>query len=96
MVDRYLPMEQVREYTVEMGRPDSATEEKFRCMKAYGVSRISINPQSMKQHTLELLGRRHTVDDVRRVFALAREYGFDNINMDIIQVQDIKLWKIQN
>ena len=84
MVDRYLPMEQVREYTVEMGRPDSATEEKFRCMKAYGVSRISINPQSMKQHTLELLGRRHTVDDVRRVLALAREYGFDNINMDII------------
>lgn len=84
MVKRYLPIEDVQEYTVEAGRPDSISREKLLSMKQHGVSRISINPQSMKQHTLELLGRKHTVDDVRRVFALARELGFDNINMDLI------------
>lgn len=84
MIERYLPMNDVQEYTVEAGRPDSISREKLCCMKEYGVSRISINPQSMKQHTLELLGRKHTVDDVRRVFDMSRELGFDNINMDLI------------
>lgn len=84
MIERYLPMSDVQEYTVEAGRPDSISREKLCCMKEHGVSRISINPQSMKQHTLELLGRKHTVDDVRRVFDMSRELGFDNINMDLI------------
>lgn len=84
MVERYLPMDGVKEYTVEAGRPDSMTEGKLRCMKDHRVSRISVNPQSMKQHTLDLLGRRHTVSDVKRKYALARELGFDNINMDLI------------
>lgn len=84
MVDRYLPMEDVAEYTVEAGRPDSISEEKLQGMKAHRVSRISINPQSMKQHTLDLLGRKHSVEDVKRVYARARELGFDNINMDLI------------
>lgn len=84
MVDRYLPMEEVTEYTVEAGRPDSISEEKLHSMKEHRVSRISINPQSMKQHTLDLLGRKHSVEDVRRVYAMARELGFDNINMDLI------------
>lgn len=84
MIERYLPMDSVREYTVEAGRPDSITEEKLRCMKKHDVTRISINPQSMKEHTLELLGRKHTIRDVKRVFRMARETGFDNINMDFI------------
>lgn len=84
MVDRYLPMEEVTEYTVEAGRPDSISEEKLHSMKEHRVSRISINPQSMKQHTLDLLGRKHSVEDVKRVYARARELGFDNINMDLI------------
>ncbi len=84
MVDQYLPMEEVAEYTVEAGRPDSITEEKLHGMKEHRVSRISINPQSMKQHTLDLLGRKHLVEDVKRVYARARELGFDNINMDLI------------
>lgn len=84
MVDTYLPMDMSREYTVEAGRPDSITEEKLRIMKRHHVSRISINPQSMKQHTLELLGRRHTVEDIKDVFTMARSLGFDNINMDVI------------
>lgn len=72
------------EFTVEAGRPDSITREKLRLLKEYGVTRISINPQTMKQATLDLIGRRHTVEDVQRQFLLAREMGFTNINMDLI------------
>lgn len=84
MTDRYLPMTQIREYTVEAGRPDSITEDKLRIMKNHRVTRISINPQSMKQHTLDLLGRKHTVEQIREVYFMARRVGFDNINMDLI------------
>lgn len=74
----------VLEFTVEAGRPDSITEEKLLVLKKYGVTRISINPQTMKQETLDLIGRRHTVEMVKEKFALARRLGFDNINMDFI------------
>ncbi|MDO5550308.1 MAG: coproporphyrinogen dehydrogenase HemZ [Lachnospiraceae bacterium] len=74
----------VKEFTVEAGRPDSITEEKLRILKEHCVSRISINPQSMNQKTLDLIGRRHTVEQVKEVFWMARQAGFDNINMDII------------
>lgn len=74
----------VQEFTVEAGRPDSITREKLEVLKKHGVTRISINPQTMKQETLKLIGRRHTVEDVRTQFLLARELGFDNINMDLI------------
>ncbi len=74
----------VREFTVEAGRPDSITEEKLRVLQKYGVTRISINPQTMKQATLDLIGRRHTVQEVKDKFRLARSLGFDNINMDLI------------
>ncbi len=74
----------VSEFTVEAGRPDSITREKLKVLKKYGVTRISINPQTMKQETLDLIGRRHTVEDVKEKFAMAREEGFDNINMDLI------------
>ncbi len=73
-----------KEFTVEAGRPDSITREKLRVLKKHGVRRISINPQTMKQATLDLIGRRHTVGAVKEKFALAREEGFDNINMDLI------------
>lgn len=74
----------VKEFTVEAGRPDSITEEKLEVLKKYGVTRISINPQTMKQETLNLIGRRHTVEEVKDRFAMARRLGFDNINMDLI------------
>lgn len=74
----------VQEFTVEAGRPDSITREKLRVLKKHGVTRISINPQTMKQETLDLIGRRHTVEDVKEKFLMAREEGFDNINMDLI------------
>ncbi len=74
----------VREWTVEAGRPDSVTEDKLRVLKKYPVSRISVNPQTMHQKTLDLIGRRHTVDEVLNTYRLARAQGFDNINMDLI------------
>lgn len=72
------------ELTVEAGRPDSVTAEKFKVLKAHNVSRISINPQTMNQQTLDIIGRRHTVDQIREAFRMAREASFDNINMDLI------------
>ena len=74
----------LKEITVEAGRPDSITREKLEVLKAHNIGRISINPQTMQQKTLDIIGRRHTVEDLRRVYAMAREIGFDNINMDLI------------
>ena len=74
----------VREFTVEAGRPDSITADKLMVLKDHGVSRISINPQTMNQITLDLIGRKHTVEQVKDAFKLARDSGFDNINMDFI------------
>ena len=75
---------QVKEFTVEAGRADSITRDKLRVMKEYGVTRISVNPQTMNQETLDLIGRRHTVGQVEEAFRVAREEGFTNINMDLI------------
>ena len=74
----------LREWTVEAGRPDSITKDKLLVLKEEGVTRISINPQSMQQKTLDLIGRKHTTEQIREAFSLARECGHDNINMDLI------------
>lgn len=73
-----------KEVTVEAGRPDSVDLEKFKVLKKHEVGRISINPQTMNQKTLDLIGRKHTVEDIENAFALARQAGLDNINMDMI------------
>lgn len=72
------------EFSVEAGRADSITEDKLEVLKRHGVSRISVNPQTMKDETLRLIGRRHTTAQVEEAFRLARDMGFDNINMDLI------------
>ena len=69
---------------MEGGRPDSITPEKLAVLRRYPVTRISINPQTMNEETLRRIGRRHTVQDVRDAFGMAREHGFHDINMDII------------
>ncbi|WPC41277.1 coproporphyrinogen III oxidase [Clostridium sp. JS66] len=74
----------IEEFTVECGRPDSITSSKLNTMKKYNVHRISINPQTMNDDTLKLIGRKHTVQDVIDKFKMAREFGFNHINMDII------------
>lgn len=74
----------LKEFSLEAGRPDSITPRKLKIAKEMGVSRISVNPQTMNNDTLELIGRRHTAEDIERAYSMARDAGFDNINMDII------------
>lgn len=83
-VEERFDLSHMKEYTVEAGRPDSVTREKLEVLKRHGVSRISVNPQTMKEETLRIIGRQHTVQQVRDVYFMAREMGFDNINMDLI------------
>ena len=74
----------LKEFTVEAGRPDTITEEKLQIMRSFGVGRISINPQTMKQETLQLIGRMHSVEAVKQAFSLAEKAGFSAVNADII------------
>ena len=78
------PYAKVLEYTVEAGRPDSLEGNKLALLKAHSVGRISINPQTFRQETLDLIGRKHSIESVIERFYEARELGFDNINMDLI------------
>ncbi|MCD8068799.1 MAG: coproporphyrinogen dehydrogenase HemZ [Lachnospiraceae bacterium] len=79
-----LDLSRLQEFTVEAGRADSITAEKLKVLKKHGVTRISVNPQTMQQETLDFIGRRHTVEQVYQAYRTARDLGFDNINMDLI------------
>ncbi|MBO5386996.1 MAG: coproporphyrinogen dehydrogenase HemZ [Lachnospiraceae bacterium] len=83
-IDSAFDLSQCKEFTVEAGRPDSITKDKLMVMKNHNISRISINPQTMNDETLKVIGRAHTVEQTVEAFKLARECGFDNINMDLI------------
>ncbi len=80
----HFPMDTVKEFTVEAGRPDTIDEEKLTVLKNAGVTRISINPQTFSDSVLEAVGRRHTSELTVEKYRLARSLGFDNINMDLI------------
>ena len=85
VMDALRPLtERCGERTVEAGRPDTLDREKLQVMRAVGVTRISINPQTAHDETLKLIGRRHTAADTAAAYALARDMGFDDINMDLI------------
>ena len=89
-------MQYVREFCVECGRPDSITTDKLKVLKSFGVERISINPQTMGDETLKVIGRAHTAMDTENAFWMARQAGFENINMDMIvglpgeDIEDVK------
>ena len=83
-VDNNFDLSAIREYTVEAGRPDTITKEKLLTIKNNGATRISINPQTMNDSVLKAIGRKHTSADTVAAFSLARELGFNNINMDLI------------
>lgn len=83
-VETHFDLSSLREYTVEAGRPDTVTEEKLRVLKAAGVSRISINPQTLNDEVLAHIGRRHTAAQFYEAFELARRCGHTNINTDLI------------
>ena len=84
VVKKNFDLSNLLELTVEAGRPDSITREKLEALKEVGVDRISINPQTMQQKTLDLIGRHHTIEDIFESYKLARNVGFENINMDFI------------
>lgn len=84
LIGKYYNISSLLEFTVEAGRPDSITPEKLKVLKEHGVTRISVNPQTMNQKTLDVIGRRHTVGEFLKAYNDAREAGFDNINNDII------------
>ena len=77
-------MSYCHEFTVEAGRPDTITGDKLDAMKTHGITRISINPQTLNDEVLKIIGRRHTTAQTLSAFAMAREHGFRNINMDLI------------
>ncbi len=92
-LEEHVDLSHLREFTVEAGRPDSITEEKLRVLLKHHVGRISINPQTMQQKTLDLIGRFHTVEQIRKTYALARCLSDEDIaaggkgfliNMDLI------------
>ncbi len=83
-VEASFDLSTVREYTVEAGRPDTVTDDKLRVLKAAGVSRISINPQTLRDDVLREIGRRHTVEQFYDAFEAARRQGHHNINTDLI------------
>ena len=82
--DAFVKGKGLKEFTVECGRPDSITKEKLATMKKFNVTRISINPQTMNDETLKMIGRGHNSNDVIEKFNLARSMGFNDINMDMI------------
>lgn len=77
-------LDSIREYSFEAGRPDTITEEKLRVIKELGADRISVNPQTLNDDVLRVIGRRHSGKDAIKAFELARKIGFDNINTDLI------------
>ena len=83
-VESAFDLSTVREYTVEAGRPDTVTPEKMAAIRAAGVGRVSINPQTLQPHVLAGIGRKHTVEQFYEAFDMARRAGFTNINTDLI------------
>jgi oxygen-independent coproporphyrinogen-3 oxidase len=76
-----LPCEEI---TVEAGRPDTITAEKLAVLKSHGVTRVSVNPQTMEDNVLKAIGRRHTAGDIERAMELVAAYDFPHVNMDLI------------
>ncbi|QEY88697.1 Coproporphyrinogen III oxidase, oxygen-independent [Bacillus amyloliquefaciens] len=84
MVRSFPDVANIREITVEAGRPDTITEEKLAVLNKYKIDRISINPQSYENETLKAIGRHHTVEETIEKYHLSRKHGMNNINMDLI------------
>ncbi len=74
----------VREYTVEAGRPDTITVDKLTVLRRHGVDRVSVNPQTMNDRVLELIGRKHTAADIVSALSMVRQVGGFGVNMDLI------------
>ncbi len=83
-MEEFFPVNALREFTVEAGRPDTITAEKLAVLKSRGVTRVSVNPQTMSDEVLQAIGRRHTAQDILDALALVRAAGDFQVNMDLI------------
>lgn len=83
-IEKNFDLSNCREFTIEAGRPDTITKSKLEVMRKHNVDRISINPQSMNEKTLSVIGRKHSVEQIYTAYDLARNMGFKCINMDVI------------
>ena len=83
-LERSFDLSGLREFTVEAGRPDTITADRLAALRTHGVTRISVNPQTMSDRVLEAIGRRHTARDVRDALELVRAAGGFEVNMDLI------------
>ncbi|MCG7314081.1 coproporphyrinogen III oxidase [Priestia flexa] len=84
MYESFPDVKNIREITVEAGRPDTITADKLKVLQKWNIDRISVNPQSYTQETLKAIGRHHTVEETIEKFHLSREMNMNNINMDLI------------
>ena len=84
LMEQEFDLSALREYTVEAGRPDTITVDKLKVLRAHGVDRISVNPQTMDDRVLELIGRRHTAEDIMKALDMVRAVGGFDVNMDLI------------
>lgn len=84
VLHEHFDVSNVKEFTIEAGRPETITEDMLKMIKLYNIDRISINPQTMKQSTLDRIGRNHRVEDIIRAYNMAKDIGFKTINMDLI------------
>ena len=84
VLEKKLDLSAVREFTVEAGRPDTITPEKMQVLKRHGVTRVSVNPQTMRDSVLEAIGRKHTAADVLQALQVVRDCGGFEVNMDLI------------
>ena len=83
-IDEYVDTAELLEFTLEAGRPDTITREKLEVAKKHGVSRVSVNPQTLNDDILREIGRHHSVEDFYKAYAIAKEVGFRDINVDLI------------
>ena len=83
-LERCFDLTGLAELTIEAGRPDTIDREKLAVLRAHGVTRVSVNPQTMEDHVLAAIGRRHTADDIRRAMREVMDAGFPHVNMDLI------------
>ena len=83
-IKKNIDISTLMEFTLEAGRPDTITAEKLAVAKEYGVSRISVNPQTLNDEILKEIGRRHTVEDFFKAYEIAKNSGIRDINVDLI------------
>ena len=83
-IKEHVDVSSLQEFTLEAGRPDTITRDKLAVAKKYGVTRISVNPQTLNDELLCEIGRKHTVEQFYKAYEIAKKSGIRDINVDLI------------